>query len=688
MANIPLLDIEFPGLPDKYTFPAVDDTLTTTGAAADAKKTGDEITNLKQDLNDISEGGTGYIYTPITYDSINFDRTRQGIRFIQKVDGTVDVSGTNDGTGNSRLGLLDANGIHFFSLSACKTYRLSGCPANGSLESYYLNIRKSTGGSLFIEYGEGVVFSPPDDNLYQVVVSVASGYAVSGTITFTPLLEEVTETQSALTAVDQFARKGLGLFNNKIVTPQMFGALGNGTNDDSQAVSDADTSNANAVYFPPGVYNVSNVVSHKSWIMADDAWITTTTANGTVITIAGNKNTYKLNCRFRNINPYWGIDVTGDYNHIEQLVVDGMEYDGNTQPYGSCALMFHGNYNTVDFARFQDFTQSSSGNDSAPQCIATLDNATGNYFADVYSYNCRAAFVNASGAGTINSAGVIKTIAAHDNGVYNVRGGHVDIGTLDHDGNDEGFVVITDSGQTLSSANVGTLICKNCAVAIRIKNSGQVKIGQAFIMDCGLGIRLDLNNVESESLIINSFQMFGKMLKPIYASADGLRGVLDHLRIDKLYVKHDSAASGASANDFLTYLDVSAVGELYIGQCDIDFIADESVYQNTNPVKLILSSAPAKRSFVGYSKIVSSRHDLLITPIGQSSMTIKNGLITQDGIKVDKEGLYDSNIFASAAPQSGTWKKGQRISSTDTSVAEYVCTASGTPGTWKTVQLA
>lgn len=55
MANIPLQSITFPGLSDKYTTPAVDTTLTQTGAAADAKKTGDEIGAIKNDFTDLSE---------------------------------------------------------------------------------------------------------------------------------------------------------------------------------------------------------------------------------------------------------------------------------------------------------------------------------------------------------------------------------------------------------------------------------------------------------------------------------------------------------------------------------------------------------------------------------------------------------------------------------------------------------
>lgn len=43
MANKPLQSIKFPDLPDTYTIPVVDSTLAVSGAAADAKKTGDEL---------------------------------------------------------------------------------------------------------------------------------------------------------------------------------------------------------------------------------------------------------------------------------------------------------------------------------------------------------------------------------------------------------------------------------------------------------------------------------------------------------------------------------------------------------------------------------------------------------------------------------------------------------------------
>lgn len=56
MANIALKDLQFPGLNNVYKIPEVDNTLTISGAAADAKKTGDELSDLKQELTQ-SDGG-------------------------------------------------------------------------------------------------------------------------------------------------------------------------------------------------------------------------------------------------------------------------------------------------------------------------------------------------------------------------------------------------------------------------------------------------------------------------------------------------------------------------------------------------------------------------------------------------------------------------------------------------------
>lgn len=53
MANKNLKSIKFPNLPDTYIVPQVDNTLTQPDRPADAKKTGDEISALKEDLSNL-----------------------------------------------------------------------------------------------------------------------------------------------------------------------------------------------------------------------------------------------------------------------------------------------------------------------------------------------------------------------------------------------------------------------------------------------------------------------------------------------------------------------------------------------------------------------------------------------------------------------------------------------------------
>ena len=56
MATIPLKDITFPGLDNTYTIPEIDDTLSTAGKAADAKKVGDELASASDDITALQSG--------------------------------------------------------------------------------------------------------------------------------------------------------------------------------------------------------------------------------------------------------------------------------------------------------------------------------------------------------------------------------------------------------------------------------------------------------------------------------------------------------------------------------------------------------------------------------------------------------------------------------------------------------
>ena len=88
MANKPLKSIQFPGLSDTYTIPQVDASLATSGAAADAKKTGDEITSLKQDFNKASHANQASLLEQGTFgtSSGNPSSSTQYIRTKEYLD--------------------------------------------------------------------------------------------------------------------------------------------------------------------------------------------------------------------------------------------------------------------------------------------------------------------------------------------------------------------------------------------------------------------------------------------------------------------------------------------------------------------------------------------------------------------------------------------------------------------------
>lgn len=98
MATKPLdtLRIKIPGSDNTYVAPKVDATLAVAGAAADAKATGDQITELKDDLDEITEKGDNLFYFTDTT-----NRTYNGVSltFLDnstvKVNGTVNVPSTN-----------------------------------------------------------------------------------------------------------------------------------------------------------------------------------------------------------------------------------------------------------------------------------------------------------------------------------------------------------------------------------------------------------------------------------------------------------------------------------------------------------------------------------------------------------------------------------------------------------------
>lgn len=117
MANKPLKSITFPGLPDTYTVPQVDSTLTQAGQVADAKKVGDELSAVKEDLS---------IYN--TYDLLRrfatfTSRTSGGVTYTWNSDNTV-CTAVGTTTGVSVTNLYNVSGVMPQGIVAGGKYRV------------------------------------------------------------------------------------------------------------------------------------------------------------------------------------------------------------------------------------------------------------------------------------------------------------------------------------------------------------------------------------------------------------------------------------------------------------------------------------------------------------------------------------------------------------------------------------
>ena len=173
----------------------------------------DEITNLKEDLSEITEELPDTVerkvYTPIAYNLQSKTKTQNGITFTQNTNETINVSGT--ATNTAMTSFTDANGNELsFALTAGKTYRLSGCPAGGGLESYRLDLRAgSSGGTVTAtDKGSGVIVTIATTGSYIPVIRIGNGTTVN--LTFAPeIAEETVYVVNPLSAIDLVAREDL-----------------------------------------------------------------------------------------------------------------------------------------------------------------------------------------------------------------------------------------------------------------------------------------------------------------------------------------------------------------------------------------------------------------------------------------------------------------------------------------------
>ena len=199
----------------------IDNTLTVQGIAADAKKVGDEISDLKGALDetnyivtDISESlGTKtietYDYVPVSLGLNSKTTVVNGITFVQNADGSIRAHGTNTGA-TSFYALQTSSGDIRITLTAGKKYRLTGCPSGGSQSTYQLDIRIVNGNPICVDYGDGKTVDITENSLCTIMIRVAANAVID--VVFIPKLDEVivtTETVDEYSANDKVARANI-----------------------------------------------------------------------------------------------------------------------------------------------------------------------------------------------------------------------------------------------------------------------------------------------------------------------------------------------------------------------------------------------------------------------------------------------------------------------------------------------
>ena len=222
MANKPIKSINYPGLPDTYTFLQIG---TEAGQAADAKAVGDEIADLKTDLNKftVTDTETGDIfgfgendgvlsvsasadvtvgYRNIVPNVLNVitgqEYTSKGITYVKNADGSITVNGTATGG----VSIYVSNKVQYLPKGR---YTLSGCPVGGSNTTYKLTCNLYNGTSTLSwlnDFGNGAtgIIDSTIESI-QMYFYIASGTTINATVY--PMLELGSTSSTYVKAVNE-----------------------------------------------------------------------------------------------------------------------------------------------------------------------------------------------------------------------------------------------------------------------------------------------------------------------------------------------------------------------------------------------------------------------------------------------------------------------------------------------------
>lgn len=484
------------------------------------------------------------------------------------------------------------------------------------------------------------------------------------------------------------------LAETSVADPRKFGAYGDGTSDDTAYVARA-YAVGDMVEFSPGRYLTNAVALSKPTDMADGAWLVFGgSAMGSWATVAGSNLRFgTLNFDANGTRPKNCLSVSGSHNVFNTVNVRNVSYNGNSDT-PNRGVMVEGSHNLFHSVNGENFTQSSSGNDSCPQVYTTIGaSCTGNHADKVTGKSTRSVVVFADGGS--NTVGEVVARDCSDNGVYCVRGGNCSVGSVFYSGTDEAVAVITDEEAEEGAAtnlSVGTITVTDGLTGLRIASAGSVTVGTLTVaphgqMDTALFITSE--NVSSGPIEIGNLVVSGKV---------GLVCFMPHSRgtVESLTIGHASVnIETYETQTWQNFFDVGAASALSIGGLDI-MVSDAANVLTANSIlrMYVYATLPSHVGNVNFLCRSQSGDNLSATfAIENNSQVLScsNGVI-QNSLIRHQSGLATPTypIRCAKVPTSGYHNAGELVFNTgmvNNSNLAFICTESGTPGTWATLQV-
>jgi hypothetical protein len=335
-------------------------------------------------------------------------------------------------------------------------------------------------------------------------------------------------------------------------------------------------------------------------------------------------------------------------------------------------------------------TNTGNINSSSPQMVTLAGASNANKILRITGTSVRALLLCVSP--NENYIGDIFGNDLGDNGIY-CTGGTTLINSLSYGGTDEAAVFIGGA-----NASVGTISLTNAAnTAIRIQNSGIVDIGQLLVLNKGVN---RLFRQTGDSTIVSDTLRIGRIQGEFEGGAlfQLTEGVVKNLVIGSMDVTFIYDAALVASTFSWARADIAE--GISLGACNITIVDKNNVLTSSNIFELRLRNPILRPSFinawnvnlVNSDRTTQSAGTARVNSVGDPLLTVRSGFIQSNAgrgyLREVTSATPASHLLANFLPTVGTWKRGQILwrvapSAGPTGSSGWICTAAGTPGTWK-----